>query len=95
MGMTWLWTKDDQGHTAPNQAKMAMLRSMSMEGWRESSLVSRRNQSLQKLVSTGLPPVSCRLDTRRTHSQVKALPAMKQASTSSLPIIPHVPTMKS
>lgn len=30
-----------------------------------------------------------------TYSQVKVLPAMKQAKTSSLPIIPTVPTMNS
>lgn len=30
-----------------------------------------------------------------TYSQVKVFPAMKQASTSSLPIMPTVPTMKS
>ena len=48
MGMMSLEAKDGQGATAPNQPKMAMLRSMSMVGWRVSSIVSRRNQSLEE-----------------------------------------------
>jgi hypothetical protein len=37
------------GQTAPNHMKTAKLRSMSIVGWRESSIVSRRNQSLDTL----------------------------------------------
>ena len=48
--MMSFWANIDHGQTAPNHMKMAKLRSMSIVGCSESSMVSRRNQSLVQLV---------------------------------------------
>lgn len=87
--MMSLFKKDDHGQTAPNHMKTARLRSISIVGWSESSMVSSRNQSLRLLIFVSMAIA------RITYSCVKTLPAIKHARRSSVPIRPQVPTTKS
>ena len=63
----------------------------------QSSAVRSRRESLDgtSQYEEGQRCLICISDECRLYSTVNAFPAMKHASTSSLPIIPHVPVIKS